>query len=135
MPTILDNCHPDMNVVKDESFGPVLTVETFSSEQEALRLANDTNYGLAGAVWTTDDAKADRVASGLHAGTDGSTTITPTCHKRSGAVTSSPVSDAELGHHGLAEYRETKHIWRQSVAGSNTLVRRWVLDPSSRRDT
>ena len=54
LPTVLDECTPDMSVVQDESFGPVLTVERFRDEDEAVALANDTVYGLAGAVWSQD---------------------------------------------------------------------------------
>jgi betaine-aldehyde dehydrogenase len=112
LPTILDRCTDQMDVVKDESFGPILTVETFSSEQEALRLANDTNYGLAGAVWTNDDAKADRVASGLHAGTGWINDYHPYVPPAEWGGYKQSGFGRELGHHGLAEYRETKHIWR-----------------------
>src|SRR5699024_2588600 len=60
LPTILTNCTTDMSVVQDEGFGPVMTVETFTTEEEAIRLANDSIYGLSGGVWTTDLAKAER---------------------------------------------------------------------------
>ena len=55
-PTIFDNCTPDMTIVREEIFGPVVTVQTFKTEQEAIDMANDTEYGLAGAVFTADAA-------------------------------------------------------------------------------
>ena len=51
-PTVLDGCHRGMRVVREETFGPLLTVERFATEDEAIALGNDTTYGLAGAVWT-----------------------------------------------------------------------------------
>src|SRR5699024_3868926 len=63
LPTVLTNCTTDMNVVQDEGFGPVITVEKFSTEEEAIRLANDSNYGLSGGVWSQDIAKAERVTA------------------------------------------------------------------------
>ena len=90
-PTVLDGCTRDMRCVRDESFGPVLTVETFSgadrdaAEDAAVAIANDTVYGLAGAVWSQHAGRAERVARRLRHGTIGSTTTTPTCRVPSGA--------------------------------------------------
>lgn len=58
LPTIFDGCTSDMTIVKEEIFGPVVTIQTFETEQEAIDLANETEYGLAGAVFTTDGARA-----------------------------------------------------------------------------
>ena len=89
-----------MRVVREEVFGPVLTVETFRTEDEAVALANDTEYGLAGGVWT---ARRRAAPGGSPAGCGtapcGSTTSTPTCRRPSGAASASPASGRELGPH------------------------------------
>ncbi|XP_046555608.1 4-trimethylaminobutyraldehyde dehydrogenase-like [Haliotis rubra] len=67
-PCILADCHDDMTVVREEVFGSVMSVLTFDTEEEVLRRANDTEFGLAGGVFTRDLSRAHRVAAGMEAG-------------------------------------------------------------------
>ncbi|MCI1880641.1 MAG: aldehyde dehydrogenase family protein [Sporolactobacillus sp.] len=109
-PTIFDDCMADMSIVKDEIFGPVVTIQTFESEEEAIRLANGTRYGLAGAVFTKDGARALRVIKELRAGITWINAYNPTYNEAPwGGYKMSGVG-RELGVYGLDEYRETKQI-------------------------
>ncbi|MFE7775100.1 aldehyde dehydrogenase family protein [Streptomyces sp. NPDC057445] len=112
LPTVLDECTPGMTVVSEESFGPVLTVERFRDEDEAVALANDTFYGLAGAVWTQDVARGHRVASRVRAGTMWINDFHPYVPQAEWGGMKQSGFGRELGPTGLAEYQETKHIWR-----------------------
>jgi betaine-aldehyde dehydrogenase len=113
-PTVFADVRRDMRVIREEIFGPVMTVERFSTEDEAIELGNDTTYGLAGAVWTADAERAQRVAARLRHGTvwiNDYNTYLPQAEwggfKQSGI-------GRELGPTGLDEYRETKHIWQNT---------------------
>src|SRR5918911_2700423 len=68
-PTVLTNVDHSMSVMRDETFGPVLPIMTFETEDEAVRLANDSIYGLTASVWTRDAARGRRIAERLEAGT------------------------------------------------------------------
>ena len=111
-PTILDGCVTTMRCVQEESFGPVLTVERFGTEDDAVRIANDTIYGLAGAVWTSDAGRAQRVAGRLRHGTVWINDYHPYLPQAEwGGFKASGVG-RELGPTGLDEYREAKHIYQ-----------------------
>jgi acyl-CoA reductase-like NAD-dependent aldehyde dehydrogenase len=68
-PTVLADVTHDMRIMREETFGPVLPVMAFDSDEEAVQLANDSEYGLAASVWTRDNARGERLARRIHAGT------------------------------------------------------------------
>jgi betaine-aldehyde dehydrogenase len=111
LPTVLDSCTTEMSVTQTESFGPVLTVETFADEDQAVAIANDSVYGLAGAVWTQDAGKAQRVAGRLRMGTVWINDYHPYVPQAEWGGYKQSGIGRELGLAGLEEYRETKHVW------------------------
>jgi succinate-semialdehyde dehydrogenase/glutarate-semialdehyde dehydrogenase len=68
-PTVLADVTHEMRIMREETFGPVLPVMAFDSDDEAVRLANDSEYGLAASVWTRDSARGESLARRIHAGT------------------------------------------------------------------
>lgn len=119
-PTILGGCDTSMTCVQDESFGPVLTVERFSgdSDQEredaAVALANDTIYGLAGAVWSENSGRCERVAKRLRHGTIWINDYHPYVPAAEWGGMKQSGNGRELGLTGLHEYQELKHIWHNT---------------------
>src|SRR5215472_7276135 len=68
-PTVLADVTQEMRIMREETFGPVLPIMAFADEQEAVRLANDSLYGLAASIWTRDRKRGERMARRIHAGT------------------------------------------------------------------
>jgi phenylacetaldehyde dehydrogenase len=109
--TIMTNTTPDMRLIREEIFGPVGSVIPFDEEEEALAAANNTEYGLAGAIWTENVGRAHRVANELRAGQVwvncalGADPAMPICgHKQSGW-------GGERGKKGIEEYFNTKAVY------------------------
>jgi betaine-aldehyde dehydrogenase len=106
-PTIFDACRPNMRIVREEIFGPVVTVTPFADEAEAIKLANDTPYGLSGSIWS----RALRVAKGVRAGV-------LSVNSNASVHTEAPFggykmsgTGRELGMHALEMYTELKNVF------------------------
>jgi len=110
-PTLLADVRPDMEVAREEIFGPVLSVMEFGSESEAVEVANRTDYGLAAGVWSADLEKAQRVASQIDAGT----VWINSYHMLSAAAPRGGFKNSgigrELGLEGLLECTQTRHVF------------------------
>src|SRR5204862_2109028 len=108
-PTVFSEVRPDMTIAQEEIFGPVLSIIPFDTEEEAIEIANDTIYGLAGGVWSGDADRAKRVARRMRTGQvdiNGGA-FNPLApfggYKQSG-------TGRELGRYGLEEFLETKSL-------------------------
>jgi aldehyde dehydrogenase (NAD+) len=117
-PTVLTGVTPESTVVREEVFGPVLAALTFTEEDEAIKLANDTPYGLAGAVWTKDVHRAHRIAAKIKAGSvwiNAYRVVSPSVpfggFKASGL-------GRENGLHAIDEYLEEKAVWVELSGGT-----------------
>ncbi len=109
-PTVFADCTQDMRIVREEIFGPVLSVSKFSTEEEAIELANDTNYGLAGAVLTNNAFRAKRVIDEIRAGICWINCSQPAYAEAPWGGYKMSGIGRDLGTHGLEEYQEVKQI-------------------------
>lgn len=115
LPTIFDRCDRSMRIVAEETFGPILTVERFTSEDEAIALGNDTEYGLAAGVRTSDSARGERVVRALRHGTVWLNDFGYYTAAAEWGGFGKSGNGRELGPTGLAEYQELKHIWHNTA--------------------
>ena len=111
LPTVVRASGPDDRICREEVFGPFVTVLTFSSDDEAVALANDVDYGLGGGLWTKDLARAHRVAGELRTGM-----VWINSYKR--VSPGSPFGGTglsgygrEMGFEAMHEYTEAKSVW------------------------
>ena len=124
-PTVFTNVTNDMRIAQEEVFGPVLSVIPFDTEEEAIAIGNDTNFGLAAGVWTQNLGRAMRVSDALNAGTVWVNTYRAVGFnspfggwKRSGL-------GRESGIEGMMEYVQTKSVWiAQESSVANPFIMR-----------
>ena len=111
MPTVFDGVTNEMRIAREEIFGPVVSIIPFDTEDEAIRLANATPYGLSGSIWSRDIGKALRTARAIQAGV-------LSVNSNSSVHTEAPFGGykmsgigRELGMSAIDMYTETKNIF------------------------
>jgi betaine-aldehyde dehydrogenase len=109
-PTIFDEVKPNMRIAREEIFGPVVSIIPFETEEEAIRIANDSEYGLAAAVWSLNINKAIRVVREIRAGITWINTYHPTYNELPWGGYKQSGNGRELGLYGIEAYLETKQV-------------------------
>ena len=121
---MITDTKPDMRIQREETFGPAVTIVPVADEDEALRLANDSPYGLTASVWTADSTRGQRMASRLHFGSVFvNDSLIPS---GAGEVPWGGVKDSGFGKtrgaHGLLEMTRTKHVSHDRLGLSDAPV-------------
>jgi aldehyde dehydrogenase (NAD+) len=114
-PTVFANVDNSARIAQEEIFGPVLTVIPYDTDKEAIDIANDSEFGLGGTVWSTDTDRATNVARAVHTGTIGVNDYALDMQAPFGGVKASGMG-RELGPEGLAAYQALKSIYRVGPA-------------------
>ncbi len=122
-PTVVTNVSDSMKIVREETFGPVLTIQKFKTEDEAVRMANDSPYGLSGSVWSGDLARAERVARRIETGSVSINNVIATLANP--ALPFGGVKDSGFGRykgaHGLHAFSNIKSIMIDKPGAPNEL--------------
>ncbi len=114
-PTVFADVDNSDRLAREEIFGPVLTISAYDTDDEAIALANDSEFGLAGTVWSTDTDRATNVARAVHTGSIGVNDYALDMRAPFGGVKASGLG-RELGPEGLEAYRTLKSIYRSGPA-------------------
>jgi acyl-CoA reductase-like NAD-dependent aldehyde dehydrogenase len=118
-PTVLADVTHEMRIMREETFGPVLPVMAFDSDEEAIRLANDSDYGLAASIWTRDRARAEKIAACLQTGTvmiNGTVSCFGISEAPHGGVKASGIGRTH-GRFGLEEMVRLKYVNSDRLPG------------------
>jgi len=124
-PTIFADVKNSMTIAQEEIFGPVLSVIKFSKLDEAIKIANNTKYGLAASVWTKNLDKANLIAKELKCGTVWINTYGGFYNEVSFGGYKQSGFGRELGLEGLLEYTQSKHVCTDMTPGGKSLVASW----------
>jgi aldehyde dehydrogenase (NAD+) len=109
-PTVFANVHNSARIAQEEIFGPVLTVIAYDTDRDAVDIANDTEFGLGGSVWSSDTERATEIARAVRTGTIGVNDYQMDIQAPFGGVKASGIG-RELGPEGLAAYQTLKSIY------------------------
>jgi len=124
-PTVLAQATPQMSIFREEAFGPVAVLSKFSTAQEAINLANDSDFGLAASIWTSDQNLAQSTAAKINAGTIWINTYGMFYNQLPFGGFKQSGFGKELGREGFLEYTRLKNIITDQSAEGKPLVNFW----------